>query len=104
MISQKRCGSLMLVIDVVDLRKEGKCNKLQKVAEFSEIIKEKCQSFYQPYQIVAIDERILKNNNHSGIHPFIKTKPVKLGLKFLVLVDSPNGYKSIQQYKSITSI
>ena len=74
---------------------EDKCNKLQKFSEFSDIIKEKCPSFYQPHQIVAIDERILKSNNRSWMYPYIKIKPVKLGLQIMVLVDNPNGYKSI---------
>ena len=80
------------MIHVVDPAKEDKTNKLRKVSEFSDIIKEKCKPLYQPHQNVAIDERIVKSKHRSGIRQYIKNKPVKFGLKLWVLADSCNGY------------
>ena len=56
MMSRNRYSALISMIHVVDPAKEDKTNKLRKISEFSDIIKEKCESLYQPHQNVAIDE------------------------------------------------
>ena len=59
---------------------------------FSDVIKEKCKSLYQPHQNVATYERIVKSKHGYGIQQYIKNKQVKFGLKLWVLADSHNGY------------
>lgn len=92
MMSRNRFSALMSMIHIVDPATENKADKLRKVREFANIIKNKCKELYHPHQNVAIDERIVKSKHRSGIRQFIKNKPVKFGLKLLVLADSLNGY------------
>ena len=92
MMSRNRFSALMSMIHIVDPATENKADKLRKVREFANIIKNKCKELYHPHQNVAIDERIVKSKHRSGIRQFIKNKPVRFGLKLWVLADSLNGY------------
>jgi len=91
-MSRNRYSALMSMIHIVDPSTENKEDKLRKVSEFANIIKEKCMTLYQPHKNVSIDERIVKSKHRSGIRQYIKNKPVKFGLKLWVLADSRNGY------------
>ena len=91
-MSRNRYNALMSMIHIVDPSTENKKDKLRKVNEFANIIKEKCMTLYQPHKNFAIDERIVKSKHRSGIRQYIKNKPVKFELKLWVLADSRNGY------------
>jgi len=80
------------MLHVVDPGMEGGQDKLQKVTGLLQYFKEKCKSLYQPFQRVAIDERMVKSKHCSGIWQYIKNKPTKWGIKLWVLADSMNGY------------
>lgn len=67
-------------------------DKLRKVSSFIEHFKNKCKNLYQPFQQVAVDERMVKSKHRSGIRQYIKNKPTKWGIKLWVLADSANGY------------
>ena len=41
---------------------------------------------------LSVDERMVKSKHRSGIRQYIKSKPVKFGIKLWVLADSLNGY------------
>ena len=50
------------------------------------------QQLYQPLQNIAVDERMVKSRNRSGIRQFMKDKPTKWGINLWVATDSSNGY------------
>ena len=91
-LSRKRYKALMAFLHVVDPAEEIASNKLRKVEEFLASFKERCRMLYQPYQNVAVDERMVKSKHRSGIRQYMKNKPKKWGIKLWVLADSSNGY------------
>ena len=91
-MSRDRFKALIGMLHVVDPGAEDGHDKLRKVTGFLQFFKEKCKSLYQPFQHVAIDERMVKSKHRSGIRQYIKNKPTKWGIKLWVLADSINGY------------
>ena len=91
-MSRDRFKALIGMLHVVDPATEDEQDKLWKVTGFLQFFKEKCISLYQPFQCVAIDERMVKSKHRSGIRQYIKNKPTKWGIKLWVLADSANGY------------
>jgi hypothetical protein len=91
-MSRDRFKALMGMLHVVDPGAEDGNDKLRKVRAFLEKFKDKCKTLYQPYQNVAVDERMVKSKHHSGIRQYIKNKPTKWGIKLWVLADSATGY------------
>ena len=92
MMNYQRFKALLAFLHVVDPFEEDENNKLRKVSPFISHFQEICRTLYQPYQNVAVDERIVKSKHRSGIRQYIKNKPVKFGIKLWVLADSNNGY------------
>ena len=82
----------MATLHIVDHSSEDEENKHRKIASFLEDFKSKCKSLYQPFQKVAVDERMVKSKHRSGIRQYIKNKPTKWGIKLWVIADSTNGY------------
>jgi len=82
----------MAMLHVVDPDEEDEEDKLRKVSSFLDFFKQKCKDLYQPFQGVAVDERMVKSKHQSGIRQYIKNKPTKWGIKLWVLADSLNGY------------
>ena len=80
------------MLHVVDPDEEDEEDKLRKVSRFLDFFKRKCKDLYQPFQGVAVDERMVKSKHQSGIRQYIKNKPTKWGIKLWVLADSLNGY------------
>ncbi|XP_028407178.1 piggyBac transposable element-derived protein 4-like [Dendronephthya gigantea] len=91
-ISRLRYKSLMAFLHVVDPVTEDPSNKLRKVESFVQSFRERCEQLYQPSQNIAVDERMVKSRNRSGIRQFMKDKPTKWGIKLWVAADSSNGY------------
>lgn len=91
-MSRDRFKALMGMLHVVDPSTEDETDKLCKVSSLLEVFKDKCQSLYQPFQHVSVDERMVKSKHWSGIRQYIKDKPTKWGIKLWVLADSANGY------------
>ena len=87
--SNRGCwGCCMLLIQ--DLKR--KRIRLRKISPFISAFEEKCQALFQPYQQVAVDERIVKSKHRSRIRQYIKNKPVEFGIKLWLLADSKSGY------------
>ena len=80
------------MLHIVDSATENDKDILRKLMPFLEQFKEKCSSLYQPFQNVAVDERLVKSKHRSGIRQYIAIKPVKFGVKLWVLGDSKTGY------------
>ena len=91
-LTRDRFKQLMGMLHVVDPGSENKVDKIRKVSPVIETFRERCRKLFQPFQNVAIDERIVKSKHRSGIRQYIKNKPVKLGLKLWVIADSQTGY------------
>ena len=91
-MSRERFNALMGVLHVVDPNTENPQEKLRKVSSFIQAFKDKCQSLYQPFQQIAIDERMVKSKHRTGIRQYIRNKPTKWGIKMWVLADSSNAY------------
>lgn len=91
-MSRDRFKALMAMLHVVDHTTEDERDKLRKVAGLLQTFKVACKSLYQPFQQVAVDERMVKSKHRSGIRQFIPNKPTKWGIKLWVLADSLNGY------------
>ncbi|XP_028418086.1 piggyBac transposable element-derived protein 4-like [Dendronephthya gigantea] len=92
MLSRMRYKALMAFLHVVDPTNETPGDKLRKVDEFLASFKQRCKVLYQPYQNIAVDERMVKSKHISGIKQCMKNKPTKWGIKLWVLADSSNGY------------
>ncbi|XP_062393486.1 piggyBac transposable element-derived protein 4-like [Sardina pilchardus] len=91
-MSRDRFKALMAMLHVVDPGAEDERDKLRKVTGLLETFKVTCKALYQPFQHVAVDERMVKSKHRSGIQQYIKNKPTKWGIKLWVLADSLNGY------------
>jgi hypothetical protein len=91
-ISRFRYKAVMAFLHVVDPVTEDSSNKLRKVESFVASFRARCQQLYQPSQNIAVDERMVKSRNRSGIRQFMKDKPTKWGIKLWVAADSSNGY------------
>ena len=55
--------ALMGVLHVNDPNTENPQEKVRKVSSFIQAFKEKCESLYQPFQQIAIDERMVKSKH-----------------------------------------
>ena len=82
----------MGMLHVVDPNTEDEHDGLRKVSGFLNSFKETCKLLYQPFQHLAVDERMVKSKHRSGIRQYIKNKPTKWGIKLWGLADSANGY------------
>ena len=91
-MSRLRFKALLAMLHVVDPNDEQEGDKLRKVRPFIEPFRNRCLELLQPYQQLAIDERLVKSKHRSGIRQYIKNKPVKFGIKLWVIADSKTGY------------
>ena len=66
-MSRDQFKALMAILHVVDPDEEDEEDKLRKVSSFLDFFKEKCKDLYQPFQRVAVDERMVKSKHRSGI-------------------------------------
>ncbi|CAC5382238.1 unnamed protein product [Mytilus coruscus] len=68
-------------------------NKLIRVEPIIEHVRNISRELFQPYEKIAVDERIVKSKHKwSGIRQFMKDKPVKFRIKLWVLADTITGY------------
>ena len=65
---------------------------LTKITTLNDYIRRNCRKLFQPYQNVAIDERMITNKGRYGFRQYIRDKPTKWGMKLWALADSKTGY------------
>lgn len=92
--------SIMSFLHVSDIDNENRTDRLTKVRPMLEHLNERAMCLYQPYENVAIDERMVKSKARFSFQQYIKNKPVKRGFKLWCLCDSKNGYTCrVQVYR-----
>ncbi|KAK2143563.1 hypothetical protein LSH36_831g00039 [Paralvinella palmiformis] len=70
----------------------NKENKLWKVQNILDYINKRFRAAYHPRRELSIDETMLKFKGRLGIKQYIKSKPVKWGIKLFTIVESHTGY------------
>jgi len=90
--SRTKFESIMSFLHISDPDSEDPADRLTKVRPMLQHLNETCQQFYQPYQNISIDERMVKSKARFPMQQYIKNKPVKRGFKLWCLCDSRNGY------------
>ena len=86
-------GSLHLV-DNVEAERSGaaQSNKLYKVSNFLNMLKQSFQTHFDLGENLTIDEMMIKFKGRSSIKQYLKDKPIKRGYKVWVLADTSTGY------------
>ena len=83
-------GCFLHVISVEEEAAMGS-DPLRKIRPLQDYIKKKCLQLYQPFQYLAVDERIVKSKARCHLVQYMKNKPCKWGFKYWVIADS-SGY------------
>ena len=78
---QDQCKALMAMLHVFDPNEEDEEDKLRKVSSLLEFFKQKCKDLYQPFQCMAVGEKMVKSKHWSGIRQYIKDQSTKWGVK-----------------------
>ncbi|VDH93637.1 Hypothetical predicted protein [Mytilus galloprovincialis] len=88
-----RFKAILSFLQITPLPDVNKDNKLTRVEPIIEHVRNISRELFQPYEKIAVDERIVKSKHKwSGIRQFMKDKPVKFGIKLWVLADTITGY------------
>jgi Transposase IS4 len=74
------------------LEAQNKHDKLYKIRELWEDFISRCKLFFWPAQQVGVDEAIKKFKGRCSFKQYIKSKPVRWGLKIFCLCCSLTGY------------
>ncbi|CAG2221015.1 unnamed protein product [Mytilus edulis] len=77
-----RFKAILSFLQITPLPDVNKDNKLTRVEPIIEHVRNISRELFQPYEKIAVDERIVKSKHKwSGIRQFMKDKPVKFGIK-----------------------
>ena len=99
-MSRQKFESIMSFLHVSDIDNEDSSDRLTKVRLLMDHINIKSNILYQPYENIAVDERMVKSKARFSFQQYIKNKPVKRGFKLWCLCDSKNGYTcNVQVYR-----
>ena len=96
--NRDRFKALMAVLHVVDFSTEDENDRLRKVRQFTEQMRNRYMDLYQAMQNGAIDERMVKSKHRSGMRQYMPGKPEKFGLKLWVLADVITVVPVISKY------
>ena len=66
--------------------------KLARTERLSEIINEKCRTFYSPRAKLSIDESMIAYKRRHGLRQYISMKPTQWGFKAFLLCEGKAGY------------
>lgn len=93
-MSRKRFFSLLAFLHVTDPEEQSTASagKLRKVWPLLQHINDASARFFQLWEALAVDERMVKSKARSGIGQYIRDKVTKWGYKLWVLAESETGY------------
>uniref|UniRef100_A0A2C9K812 PiggyBac transposable element-derived protein domain-containing protein n=1 Tax=Biomphalaria glabrata TaxID=6526 RepID=A0A2C9K812_BIOGL len=69
-----------------------KTDKIYKVRLMLDMLLTKCPHFYSPSQCLCLDEGMIPCKGRLAIKQYIKSKPIKWGIKAYMACDSNTGY------------
>lgn len=69
-----------------------KTDKLYKVRPMLNLLLPRFRYFYAPHQHLSLDEGMIPSKNRLAIKQYVKSKPIKWGIKAYMICDSNNGY------------
>ncbi|XP_065188227.1 piggyBac transposable element-derived protein 4-like [Sycon ciliatum] len=87
-----RYKALLCFLHIVDPTTEDAADKLRKVRLVNDHFQQKCRELFQPFQSIAIDERMVKSKARFAFKQYISNKPVRFGFKVFALCDSALHY------------
>lgn len=90
--SSRRFKALLAFLHIVDHLAENPADKLRKVRTVYDHLRGACQAFYQPFQKLSVDERMVKSKARVSFKQYIKNKPVRWGFKLFALCCSKTSY------------
>ena len=67
-------------------------DRLHKVRNILDKLRDNCQKYFYPSQNISVDERMVKNKGRFSCKQYVRAKPVRWGFKLWVLADSSTGY------------
>ena len=73
-------------------RSDPNYNRLWKIQPIISVLQETCRDLYSPHEQLSIDESMIGTKCRLSFIQYIKTKPVKWGIKVWICCDSKNGY------------
>lgn len=91
-MSRDRFSQIQSFLKCSDYSQEVDGDKLKKIGSLKEYIRRKSMKYFQPYEHISIDERMVPNKGRYSFRQYIKDKPTKWGMKLWVLADSLTGY------------
>ena len=69
-----------------------KTDKLYKVRPMLDLLLPRFRYFYAPHQHLSLDEGMIPSKNRLAFKQYIKSKPIKWGIKAFLICDSTSGY------------
>ncbi len=93
-ISRNTFSAILTFLHVSDCDPTNidKDDRLHKVRNLLDKLRDNCKKFFYPSQNIAVDERMVKSKARFSCKQYIRLKPVKWGFKLWVLAYSETGY------------
>lgn len=91
-MARDRFVSLLRYLHFSDNRNPNLNDRLWKIRDFFNLLRERSMSFFQPFQKVVIDESLVLFRGRVVFRQYIPSKRHRFGIKFFVICDCETGY------------